>query len=90
MFQMRRQWAAAKELREFVLAVEAAVPEVDRDEAFLDWLDLARWYSDQIDPLARPAAEVKEKLLKPDRSKWLSDEALGLKPSTPGYYGRGW
>lgn len=90
MFQMRRQWAAAKELREFVQAVEAAVPEVDRDEAFLDWLDLARWYADQIDPLARPAAAVKEKLLNPDRSKWLSDEALGLKPSTPGYYGRGW
>ncbi len=86
--QMKREWKASQELRDFILAAEQAVPEADRDEAFKEWLLLVKWYADHIDPLLTPEC-AKKKLTVPNRQEWTTDALLGLERAT-GYGYRRW
>jgi hypothetical protein len=46
-----RAWALSQQVREFLQAVEAAVPVSDRGQGFQDWLEWAQRYADSLDPL---------------------------------------
>lgn len=76
MFQMKRHWTAAEELRSFVRAAEAAVPEPDRTEQMQEWLDWASSYADAVDPLHTPD-KAERLLLKYDMRSWYSEAVLG-------------
>jgi hypothetical protein len=72
MSRMHRRWRAARDLREFVAAVEVAVPPSDRTEEFKSWLVEAHAYAEALDPLTTPG-EAQALLLKYDPSSWLQE-----------------
>ena len=49
--RMARDWRSADEIRQFVQAVEAAVLDDSRTEAFTEWLRWARGYAEALDPV---------------------------------------
>lgn len=75
--QMKRHWQAARELREFIASALEVVPAGERDEAFTEWVDLARAYADALDPLLS-VQRAKRLLTKPDKKTWHSDSLLGF------------
>ena len=49
-------WGHAERIRNFLIAVEAAVASdsektAESEAAFAEWIEWARWYADQVDPL---------------------------------------
>jgi hypothetical protein len=61
-----RAWALSQQVREFLHAVEGAVPVSDRGQGFRDWLEWAQRYADSLDPLNAPYKLSKE--LEPELS----------------------
>ncbi len=50
--QMATRWHKAEKLRNFLRAVQNAVPESNRSESFRSWLGWATTYASEIDPLS--------------------------------------
>lgn len=84
-FQMARHWRAARDLREFLEAVEQTVPASERDTAFSEWFDYMTRYADALDPLLT-IERAKKLLPTPDQSSWFSDEQIGASLHVPRRY----
>jgi hypothetical protein len=60
---LARAWSQATEVRAFLAATEQRVPEGDRHEGFVPWLDWAKEFAEELDPLSHP--EKLAKVLQP-------------------------
>jgi len=66
--QMATDWAASRQIREFLAAYAVAVPSEFRTPCVTAWLDSAKQYAENLDPLGAPGGVAK--ILEP------SDEVL--------------
>jgi hypothetical protein len=53
--QKARAWRVAEGIREFLRAIEIAVPTADRGDRSAAWLKWAKAYAEQLDPIANRA-----------------------------------
>jgi hypothetical protein len=51
--RMARNWRLAEDIRQFLRAAEASVPESSRTESFEEWFGWARGHAEELDPLVR-------------------------------------
>lgn len=68
-FKACNRWLRARELREFLQAVQEAIPESDRDEEFIAWFDLMNQHAETLDPFSSPETLVRS-LCRPPKLGW--------------------
>jgi hypothetical protein len=57
---MAIEWEKARRIQEFLDAYEAAVPEERRTDVSRRWLEAARRYASQLNPLSAPEAIARD------------------------------